>query len=332
MMVLSELRRIGGRWTAMAAAAAALGGALVACGGGTAQVSAFVPQRMIVLGDESSVIVDDGAHNGKKYSVNGLDSSSVRDCLLQPTWVQSLASHYDMVFAECNAAAATPKGFIRAKVGATVEGATSGLDAQIAEQAASGGAIGSTDIFTVMIGANDLIALADRVQAGTLTAADAVTEARRLGAQVAKRVNALLATGARAIVATVPDMGKSPYALALDKQSAGAAERLSTLTFEFNATLRTGIDPGRFDGRNYGLVLADDVVQAMARYPSIYGLTNVIDGVCRVALPDCTGAAADLVDGGSAGGYLWADATRLAVSAHSQIGTQAVSRATNNPF
>ncbi|MBL0090183.1 MAG: esterase [Ideonella sp.] len=333
MTVFSELRRTASRWLIPTLVSGALAATLVACGGGTSQVHAFVPARLIVLGDESSLILDDGSSNGKKYSVNGLDATPTRDCLLLPLWSQALASHYNFVFAECNKAAATPQAFIRAKLGATVDGAGTGLAAQLAAQSASGSAVQSGDLVSVMLGANDVLELSDKVAAGTMTADAAVAEVRARGARLADQINAVLATGARAIVSTVPDMGLSPYALEQDKVAAGSAARLSTLSFEFNARLRTGIDPNRFDGRNYGLVLADDIVQAMTRFPTSYALNNVVASVCAVSLPECTSATADLVaTDATALNYLWADDRHLAPTAHSYIGTQAVSRAANNPF
>lgn len=322
-------------WLALGLLASLL---LVSCGGGTSQVAAFKPTRMIVLGDEHSLVVDDGVHNGKKYSVNGLSATPARDCLLLPLWTQSVAAHYGFVFAECNAAAAVPQAFMRARLGAKVDDALDGIDAQIAAQAKADSAIGSGDLVTVMMGANDVIDLADRVQAGTLGADAAVIEARARGGRLAERINALLAAGARAVVSSMPDMGLSPYALAQNATTPGAAARISTLSYEFNAYLRTGIDSTRFDGRNYGLVLADDIVQAMARFPTSYALNDVVSAVCVVALPECTNTAADLVptaDGGTAAtasNHLWADDRRLAAQAHSYIGSQAVSRVQNNPF
>ena len=231
MSVMSRIGRIGRRLAAPAAlligAVAALGAGLSACGGGTSQIQAFKPARLIVFGDEDSLIVNDGANNGKKFSVNGLDAAALRDCLLLPIWVQTLSTAYGFAFAECNKAAATPVAFVRAKRGAKVDAVASGMAAQLADQAAAGGAVRAGDLVTVMLGANDLAELADRLQAGTLSAADALTEARRRGARLAEFVNTMLATGARAIVSTVPDLGYSPYALALDRQSAGAATRLS---------------------------------------------------------------------------------------------------------
>lgn len=333
MTVFPELRRIARRAIGPVMAAGALAATLVGCGGGTSQIQAFTPNRLIVLGDEHSLITKDAGTNGKKYSVNGLDANSARDCLLLPLWSQALASHYEFVFAECNAAGATPKAFMRARFGATVDSATTGIAAQLAAQTSAGSAVQTGDLLAVMIGANDVIELSDKVQAGAMTVDAAVAEAQARGGRLATVINGLLATGARAVVSTVPDMGLSPYALAQDKLTPGAAARLSKLSFEFNARLRTGIDPNRFDGRNYGLVLADDIVQAMARFPTSYALSSVVAGACVVALPDCTSATADMVaTDATASSYLWADDRHLAPSAHTYIGTQAVSRAQNNPF
>lgn len=330
MTVLNVLRRPG--WLAGVSMTVAAAGLLAACGGGTSQVEPFKPGRVIAFGDETSVIVNDGANNGRKYTVNGLDASAARDCTLLPNWVQSVTDHYGFVFAECNKAAATPRAFLRAKVGAKVDDPTLGMTQQIAEQIANGDGFKANDLVTILIGANDLIELSERVRAGTLTAADASAEAKRRGTQLAERVNTILAAGAKGIVVTVPDMGLSPYAITLNKTSPGAAALLSSLTYDFNAMLRTTIDQTRFDGRNYGLVLADDTVQSIAKFPGSYGYSNVVDAVCLVALPNCTSAAADLVSGASLDSYMWASDRQLSPSLHSRIGSQALTRALNNPF
>ncbi|WP_284615716.1 SGNH/GDSL hydrolase family protein [Aquabacterium humicola] len=324
-------RRTGWRLAITAALAAAL---LAACGGGTSQIEPFAPGRLIVLGDEHSLIVNDGANNGRKYTVNGVTSDAIpiRDCTLNPLWVEALSNHYGFVFAECNKNNATPKAFMRAKAGAKVEDAATGIARQLGEQTTSGGSLQSNDLVTVMMGSNDLVELSDRVIAGTMSEADAVGEARRRAGVLAAQINGLLGAGAKAIVSTVPDMGVTPYAINLNKTKAGAATRLSNLSYEFNATLRTSIDQTRFDGRNYALVLTDDTVSTISRFPGNFGYTNVVDGVCAVALPNCTSVTADLVSGGVVASYMWADDRRLAPSMHSRIGSAALTRALNNPF
>jgi len=330
MMAWMDVRRARG----LAAGALAMAAAawLVGCGGGTAQVEPFKPGRVIVFGDENSVLVNDGANNGRKYSVNGLDANAARDCTVLPLWVQTLADYYGFVFAECNKNNGTPRAFIRAKVGAKVDDPTLGMAQQIAEQIAAGDGFKSNDLVTILIGGNDIIELNDRVQAGGLSASDAVAEAKRRGTHLAERINAILGAGAKAIVVTIPDMGLSPYAVELNKTSPGTTARVSSMSFEFNAALRTMIDQTRFDGRNYGLVLADDTVQTIARFASAYGYSNVVSPLCVVALPNCTTASADLVSGGTTDSYMWADDRRFSPSIHSRIGSQALTRALNNPL
>ncbi len=327
MTLLRDLRCRGGRlWVPMALAAALL----VGCGGGTSQVEAFKPNRLIVFGDEDSVLVDDGQANAFKYSLNGVDSTdSLRKCLLLPIWTQSMASHYGFVFAACNPNNATPQAFMRARVGATVDDPALGLAQQIADQPG----LGAGDLATVLIGGNDLFELFGAVRAGTLTAADAEAAAQQRGRHAADQVNAILATGARAIVATTPDVSLAPEVVAADKLDPGAAALMSRLVYAFNSRLRTGIDSTRFDGRNYGLVLADDMVQVMVKAPASFVLTNVVDAVCLAASArDCTSAAADLVAGGTSSTHLWADARHLSTPGQSRLASQALARAVGNPF
>jgi outer membrane lipase/esterase len=330
MIGSTPMRRLGRSLATMTAAAAML----AACGGGTSQIEPFAANRVIVFGDDHSAIVDDGSGNGRKYTVNGMTSDTLplRDCRQLPNWVQTLSDHYGFVFAECNRTGATPRAFMRAKPGAKVDDPNTGLARQINEQTTAGGPFTGKDLVTVMMGANDVFELSDAVLAGTMTDAQALAETRRRGALLAERINGLLAANARAIVSTIPDLGLTPYAVKLNKTTAGVAARLTNLSYEFNATLRTTIDQTRFDGRNYGLVLADDTVQTITKFPDNFGYTNAVDGVCAVALPDCTSATADLVAGGNAGTYIWADDKRLAPSMHARIGSQALTRALNNPF
>jgi hypothetical protein len=334
MTLLRDLRRCGAQVLAPLVAVAAL---LSACGGGTEQVKSFVPARLLVLGDETSMIVDDGTADGFKYSINDRRGTTTGKCLLQPTFSQQIATYYGMVFAQCNPTAATPKAFIHARLGAQVDDATTGLQSQLAGVTGLGG----TDMLVIMIGANDMIDLYERKRAGTLTAAQATAEAVRRGRVAATQINQVLASGARALVFTIPDMGKSPYAINADKTDAGAAALMTTLTSEYNAALRLGIDSTDYDGRNYGLVLADDVMAAIERFPTSFlgSPSNAKDAVCpTVPANECvltdSEATTTLVPAAqkAANTYLWVSDRHMGPVAHTQIGSQAVSRAINNPF
>jgi len=130
-------------------------------------------------------------------------------------------------------------------------------------------------------------------------------------------------------VATIPDVGLTPYALAQRAQHTDIdrAALLTQLTFQLNAGMRVRI---LNDGRYIGLVLGDEMTQAMVDQPGSFALTNVGTGVCATPLPLCS--TATLVPGGNSLTYLWADDLRLAYTGHQYLTTLADTRARNNPF
>ena len=292
---------------------------ITACGGGTSQIETFVAERLVVFGDETSTLTADG----RKYTVNGL-TNDVVDCTTRPIWVQPLATAFGLVFAECNPTnATTTMAFMRAAAGARVADVVTQIDQQLA-----GDGVAGKTLVTVLVGANDVQDLyATTLTTSSTDPAALRAQARSRGEQLAAQVNRLVDAGARVIVSTVPDMGLTPYALAQDAASAGSAALLSSMTAEFNAGLRTQM---LNDGRFVGLVLADEMVQAMARVPTAFGLANVRDAACATALPNCT--TATLVTGADASTWLWADDLRLAFNGQNRLGVLALSRARNNPF
>ncbi len=330
MTFFPDLRRLGVRVLAPVALTAAL---LAACGGGTSQVEPFKPTRVIALGDENSVIVDDGAHDGFKYTINDRRGTVLGKCAAVPIFAQALASLYGFAYAQCNPSAVEPKAFMHARVGATIDDPAIGLAAQIAGVAD----LGKFDMVSLMIGGNDVIALFEQVRDGALTADAAIAEARLRGKRAAAMVSAMLAREAKVIVVTNPDLGLSPYAAAQAVAYPGAAALLSTLGFELNGNLRTNVEPN--DGRHWGLVLADDIVAAMHKVPTAF-LVSPSDPVhaacttpsalaCQIT-DDAT--TSTLVTGAGLNSHLWADDRHIGPDAHGRIGQQMQSRAINNPF
>ena len=339
MTLIRDLRRLGSGALLPVLVSAAL---LAACGGGTEQVKSFKPSRLIVFGDESSMIevaVDaTGVHDGFKYGINNRSASTSNKCLALPSFAQNLASLYGFAFEQCNPTKITPQAFIRARRLAKVDDPATGL----AQQVASEPGLGATDMVSVLIGSHDIIEIYESTLAGVGRPA-ALAEAQRRGGVAAAQVNAILKTGARALVITVPDLASSPYAVQANKTQAGASTLLAELTYEFNAYLRTRIDPAAYDGRNYGLVLADDIVAAMARQPTSYLSPPAVTSVaaCGTAAGGTADAVAtallactttNLVPGAVAESHLWASDRHLGPRAHARIGAQATSRAVNNPF
>ena len=295
---------------------------VAACGGGTSQVETFVADQFFVFGDEASALTPDG----RKYSVNALTDAGAVDCTREPIWVQTVANFYGLVFAECNPdAVAEPKAHMHAAAEARV----ADLGPQIDAAAQAAGGFGTRAMATVMMGANDVLDL--YAQYPTRSEVELLAELRARGTLVAGQINRLVGLGVRVIVATVPDQGRTPFALA-EKAAFTDTDRaalLSRLTFELNAGLRVNIIN---DGRKVGLVLADEMVQAMVKVPGAFALANATSAVClaTAALPDCR--ADTLVEGGRSSSWLWADERQLAYGGQQRLGLLAQARARDNPF
>ncbi len=318
-----RFRTNGARRARLGAAALSLA-LLTSCGGGT-QVERFVPTRLVVLGDETSVINADGS----KYSVNATVSATdlSLDCKANPIWVQVLAKFYGFVFAQCNAAAAAVTGVIYASPGAKV--------ASMAAQAAQAGTFIGTDLVTILAGANDIVDQYKRYPGVGETQLTAELEGT--AAALALQVNAIAAAGGKVLISTVPDLGLTPYALA-EKAAHIDTDRaalLTRLTSRFNARLRANIDN---DGRRIGLLLGDEMVQIVVKFPGNYAYANVTAAAClsSAALPACTTATLQPANGTTAAAgsfsWLWADALHLSPGGHNQLGALAATRAAGNPF
>jgi hypothetical protein len=306
---------------------------LAACGGGE-QVEAFAPDRVIAFGDENSVIVDvNGDANGRKYTVDATVSATdaTLACKLNPIWIQVLASAYGFVFPECNPApnaAAAPRSRIRAVADARIAGLAAQVDAQLAESALNG-----KDLVTVYIGQNDV--LDEYAKYPTVGEAQLIANLEAIGTTLGQQVNRIADTGAKVVLATVPDVGATPFGLA-EKSAHTDIDRsalLTRLTARFNAGMRQTIYN---DGRKIGLILADEYFNAVVRIVNGAGFVNVTAPVCDLpALPapavlNCTNLT--LVSGGSAATWLWADNLHFSPGGHLSLGNLAITRAQNNPF
>jgi outer membrane lipase/esterase len=302
---------------------------LVSCGGGGDQVEPFVPTRLLVFGDEISSIQDVNSNGqGRKYNVNALAADNLTlDCTTNPIWVQYLSASYGLVLPACN-----PNGLqnLTSRSYALPGQLATDVAAQVTQHLASS-SFSETDLVTVLAGANDILAQYGQYPTISETAARANLEAA--AEQLAAQVNRIANAGGRVLIATVPDLGLSPYAIAQKAANTDTdrAALLSRLTSYFNVRLRREI---LNDGTRIGLLLADELVQVVVKFPATYGLTNVISPLCDTALAatvdQCTSLT--LVSGGTTGTYLWADDRRLGPAGHLRLGQAAASRAANNPF
>jgi outer membrane lipase/esterase len=311
--VPSRVQRVG----AWATLIMALG--LASCGGGTSQSEPFVPQRLLAFGDDTSTITP----NGAKYNVNGLDANNLPNCALEPIWVQSVASQYGFAFAECNPNFLEPKAFMRAGVGAKVADVAAQVEAQVAA-----GGFRDKDLATLLAGSNDILELYAQYPGRSVDSL--LDEARARGKQLAQVVNRLVNLGVKVVVSDLPDLGLSPYAraqAALDPTGLNRANLISRLTAAFSEQLGVNV---LLDGRFVGLVQAQLRFQAIGVSPGSFGLGNISDSICTVALPTCTSAT--LIAGANTAAYLWADDTHITTAGHQQLAALAVDRARRNPF
>lgn len=317
---------------------------LAACGGGT-QVERFTPARIVVFGDENSVIESDG----RKYTVNGYNTATppVLDCVVNPVWIQFVAGEWNMHFPQCGSTAADTRNRIYAFNGAKV----SGLAAQID----SAGALGSTDLTTVFIGANDLLEIYAQYNGSNESAL--LTLAQSAADVLAGQIARIAATGARVVFLTVPELGSMPFAAKENAAHPGEdrAALLTRLTTAFNARLRTDVSDPRLstyiDGHQGVQVLADELFHTIVANVGTTATTfvNGSDPICDPAkaatVLDChdsTDPAVStlitslstpaLVSGGTASNYLWADDKHLSPGGHATLGTTAENRINANPL
>jgi len=321
-------RRLGAALLVAAAAVAA-------CGGGE-QEEIFDADRVIAFGDETSLIVDlRGDANGNKYSVNATVSETdpTLDCKENPLWIQVIADHYDLVFPQCNptpGAVVAPQSRIRATVGARAADLTTQIDTQLADSSFRDG-----DLATVLVGAHDI--LAQYAQFPGVGESQLIDNVEAAGAEVARQVNRLASADVRVLMSTVPDVSYSPFAIA-ERAAHTDTDRqqlIRRLVLRFNASLRATVNN---DGRRIGLVLGDEMVQTVARFPGFNNINNSTTAVCDLtrsqlvppSILDCSRLT--LIANGNGLTYLWADDRRLAAGAQLLLGNLGTQRAQTNPF
>ena len=209
--------------TAVAALAVAT---LASCGGGT-QIEAFVPTRVIALGDEASLV---NPADGTKYTVNAVvfvtDTTvtppvtapvvpKALACASNQVWAQQVAYAFGMAFPGCATAGYNLNGVMLATNNATVAGLTTQVNTYLASN------VSNKDLVTVMVGTNDIILAAEN-------SANPVATVRAAGTQVGAEVVRITDRGAKVIVSTVPNLGLAPYAISQEARAPGTAENLDS--------------------------------------------------------------------------------------------------------
>lgn len=332
-LAASSLRRLG--WAA--ALVSALG--LAACGGSTSRSEPYVPERIVVFGDELSAVETNGgtaSNNGVKYSINAFNSTDTTtpDCNVAPVWPQYVVQAYGMVFSPCNTSnVAVPTAFMLATAGAKVADVIAQIDTYMAANGP-----GSSTLFTVMVGQNDVLAALAAYQAGASAddvKASMVTLANTLGDKINQVTNQ--GNGPRVLFALLPNLYYSPLGRSLPSDQRELLRELidgdsttSKSYVGFNGALRLRVTN---NGRWAGMVVTEQYFNFYVRDDLTgTGLVNNTTAGCTVALPDCTVNTLQTDAASSTSTYLWADATRFGPIGHSAIGNEAVRQVRQGAF
>ncbi|MBB3228016.1 outer membrane lipase/esterase [Luteibacter sp. Sphag1AF] len=177
---------------------------------------------------------------------------------------------------------------------------------------ANGGKANPNALYTMWIGANDLLAATQNPANAQVIVATAAT-------QEVGTLKTLQAAGAKTIVVfNLPDVGKTPMALAAGATAAGQISQLSQL---YNGVLSGGLST-----LNRGIVPIDtySLLNEVIANPSQYGFTNVTTPACTTA-SSLTCTPGTLVAPNANQNYLFADGIHPTTAAHALLGQYAVS-------
>ncbi|TCV92433.1 outer membrane lipase/esterase [Luteibacter rhizovicinus] len=199
-------------------------------------------------------------------------------------------------------------GGARVSVNNPVPSATAQVQGYLA---ANGGKANPNALYTMWIGANDLLAATNPATAQVAIATAATQE---VGA-----IKALQAAGAKTIVVfNLPDVGKTPAAMAGGAAFASAASQ--------GAQLYNGILTGGLAQMDRGIVPIDtySLLNEVIANPSKYGFKNVTTPACTTQ-SSLTCTPNTLVEAGANNSYLFADGIHPTTAAHALLSQYAVS-------
>ena len=267
---------------------------LASCGGGKRE--AFHPGHMYVFGDEYSYVdiqYSPSSTDGVRYTINDLTAASATTAvpLAFPSWTQYLASYYGKAQQPCSSTAAGEMSMC----------ASAGATATVADtiNAMSAKNFQKDELVVVMAGTRDILNEYQAFKSDGQIDTHA-SNAKQAGINLAQKINAIITTGARVAVATIPDIGLSAYAVG-EVGSVGAlrnytqsmdcdtsyrpgtteySKALSYLTACFNMGLR-GTNGIKNDGTKIALISTFDWSIQIARNPANLGVyADVFDPAC----------------------------------------------------
>lgn len=334
---------------------------LASCGGGKRE--AFHPGHMYVFGDEYSYVdiqYSPSSTDGVRYTVNYLRAASTTTYvpLVYPSWTQYLASYYGKAEQPCSSTAASDISMCAGAGTATTVADTINVINTKSFQ--------KDELVVIMAGTRDILNAYKDFKSGCGGAGCAIsslaTTVKNAGIALGQKINAITTTGARVAVATIPDIGLSPYAIgeaggvgalrnyaqamdcdpAYQPASGEYSKALSYLTACFNMGLR-GTNGILNDGKKIALISTFDWSILIARSPSSYSIADALDPACAAPNPphatnatydpklcnydDVTNTSAPSTTAVTyPSTYMWSFGPWLAPGGHAALGVLAVNR------
>lgn len=339
---------------------------LASCGGGT-QAKKFVPESLVVFGDEFSLITSDGqdgvaANEGATYGVAKFVSGSAGpyDCAAHYNWVMLFADSVGFKFTnECSSVISARTDLKTAvmlandPVDVRVDNDTSvdlavtnaGADAISARMQANLWRLNRGTLVTVNAGRADIVKAYRQYLASPTSLTVLTQQLNQTARRFARSLKPVVNTGARVLLIKSPGLGASPLA----KADGGAnlvdnKKAMTALSAAFNSGLELEAAVVA-TGQQLGLVSLDQVQDLFVNQFNLYGtgnaygLVNIDSPACASpaqSAPLCLDSALVTTDAtsGAAEAYLWADATHVGnTSAMRQLFTSYVSgRLAAQPF
>ena len=338
---------------------------LASCGGGT-QAKKFVPESLVVFGDEFSLITSDGiagvaANEGATYGVASFESGSSGpyDCEAHYNWVMLFADSVGFRFAnECSkllsarADLKTAVMLANDPVDVRVDNDTSvdlavtnaGADAISARMQANLSLLNKGTLVTVNAGRADIVKAYRAYLASPASLSVLEAQLGQTGRRFARSLKPVVNTGARVLLILSPGLGESPLAKADAANLVDNKAAMKALSMAFNTGLELEAATVA-TGQQLGLVRLDQVqdlfVSQFKLYGTgnAYGLVNIDSPACATpaqSAPLCLDSALVTTDAtsGAAESYLWVDATHVGnTSAMRQLFTTYVTgRLAAQPF
>lgn len=302
---------------------------LSACGSSSID-SALKPARFVSFGDAMSDVGNTplpGASvaSGLRFTVNDGNAT--------PTWVEYMVSRYSQTLSR-SSAGGTGYAMGNARVLAKPDAAGSTSTATVKEQIDAflrTGSIGANDVLVINAGQSDIVAEYAAMQAGRQTETQMMANLQQAGRDLGAQTRRLVDAGAKYVmVAGAYNMGKSPWAIALGKQTL-----LTDASSRFNEAFLVAVNDL---GAQVLYVDTAYFYNLVTSVPASYSLTNGDKVACNSV--DATNAqgigsgqvnallctAATIVSGVDHNTYTFADPINFTPAAHKQFGTWAYDR------